>query len=141
VALATRHREALGKLAGIDIPGDPLDADTLGDRLDTLFRSRKTSEWLRDLAAAGVPAAEPLPWNMTGFLRDPRNRASGRTAELPHPTQGHVRELAVLVRVSDAAVTPHRLAPGLGEHTDEILGWLGYSTAQIAELRARKSAR
>jgi crotonobetainyl-CoA:carnitine CoA-transferase CaiB-like acyl-CoA transferase len=135
VATGVRHREALGKLAGVDVTGLEFDA------LESLFAARPTARWLRDLAEAGVPAAEPLPYNMAAFLRDARNRERGRSAELPHPTQGHVRELAVLVRVSDAAVPPHRLAPELGQHTDEILGWLGYSAAQIAELRARRAAR
>jgi crotonobetainyl-CoA:carnitine CoA-transferase CaiB-like acyl-CoA transferase len=135
VASGSRHREALGKLAGMELAGLEFDG------LEAFFRARKTADWLRELAAAGVPAAEPLPYNMPAFLRDPRNRASGRAAELPHPGQGHVRELAVLVRVSDAAVPPHRLAPQLGQHTDEILGRLGYSAAKIAELRARGAVR
>jgi crotonobetainyl-CoA:carnitine CoA-transferase CaiB-like acyl-CoA transferase len=140
VALAPRHRRALERFAGVE-PGGARDADALGERVEALLAERKTADALRELSAAGVPAAEPLPYHMAGFLRDPRNRASGRAAELPHPRHGHIRELAVLVRVSDAALPPHRLAPALGEHTDEILGWLGYGAAQIAALRARGAAR
>ena len=33
----------------------------------------------------------------------------------------------MLLRVSDTEFTPHRLAPGLGEHTDELLAELGCS--------------
>jgi crotonobetainyl-CoA:carnitine CoA-transferase CaiB-like acyl-CoA transferase len=52
-----------------------------------------------------------------------------------------VREVGVLVRVSDAAPTPHRLAPGLGEHTDAILTELGCSVDEVAALRARGAVR
>ena len=65
----------------------------------------------------------------------------GRVAEQSHEQRGDVRELAVLVRVSDTESTPHRLAPRLGEHTDELLTELGCSPDEIAELRARGAAR
>jgi crotonobetainyl-CoA:carnitine CoA-transferase CaiB-like acyl-CoA transferase len=139
VALREAQERALRNLAGID--SRELEGEVLAERLEAFFRARKTADCLRELAAAGVPAAEPLPYNMTAFLRDPANRASGRAAELPHPRQGHVRELAVLLRASEAAVPAHRLAPELGQHTDAILAWLGYTRGQIAELRARRAAR
>jgi crotonobetainyl-CoA:carnitine CoA-transferase CaiB-like acyl-CoA transferase len=113
----------------------------LADLLSEVFPARTTKEWLPVLSSAGIPVAEPVPYNNRAFLRDPENQRSGRVAECPHPTQGHVRELAVLVRVSDAEVPPHRYAPGLGEHTDAILSWAGYSSEKIAKLRERKSAR
>ena len=47
----------------------------------------------------------------------------------------------MLLRVSDTESTPHRLAPGLGEHTDELLTELGCSPDEIAELRARGAVR
>jgi crotonobetainyl-CoA:carnitine CoA-transferase CaiB-like acyl-CoA transferase len=48
-----------------------------------------------------------------------------------------VRELALLLRVSDTPAVAHRLAPGRGEHTGELLAWAGYGAGQIAELRSR----
>jgi len=30
------------------------------------------------------------------------------------------------------------IAPGLGEHNEEVLGSLGYDSAQIADLKSRK---
>ena len=74
-------------------------------------------------------------------MTDPENRRTGRVAELPHAAKGNVRELAALVRVSDAEVAPHRLAPELGEHTDEILSTLGYTADEIGELRASGAIR
>jgi crotonobetainyl-CoA:carnitine CoA-transferase CaiB-like acyl-CoA transferase len=61
-------------------------------------------------------------------------------AELPHPTEGKVREPDQYLRVTDATLPPHRLAPGLGEHTVEILADLGYTPEQIAELSAAGDA-
>ena len=74
-------------------------------------------------------------------MNDPEQRRVGRVAEVVHADKGKVRELHVLVRVSDAEQVPHRLAPGLGEHTDEALGELGCDAAAIAALRARGAVR
>jgi crotonobetainyl-CoA:carnitine CoA-transferase CaiB-like acyl-CoA transferase len=42
------------------------------------------------------------------------------------------------IELSETPGTYRRPAPLLGEHTDEILGSLGYSAADIALLRAAK---
>jgi crotonobetainyl-CoA:carnitine CoA-transferase CaiB-like acyl-CoA transferase len=65
----------------------------------------------------------------------------GRVAHVRHPELGLVREFARLVRIEDAAVPPHRLAPGLGEHTAEILAQFGVGDAEIAAMRAREEIR
>jgi crotonobetainyl-CoA:carnitine CoA-transferase CaiB-like acyl-CoA transferase len=150
VALHDDQIAGLGRVTGIDIRGDdrfatPAGRDAhayeLGMLLADAFAGRKTSEWLDELAIAGVPAAEPVPPNMSAFLRDPEHRRTGRVAELSHRDRGTVRELAVLLRVSEATVPPHRLAPTLGQHTTEVLAGLGYEPADIAELRARGAIR
>jgi crotonobetainyl-CoA:carnitine CoA-transferase CaiB-like acyl-CoA transferase len=74
-------------------------------------------------------------------MNDPHARRTGRVAEVAHPQLGNVRELDVLLRVSDTAPTPHRLAPALGEHTDQLLAELGCAPDEIAELRARGAVR
>jgi crotonobetainyl-CoA:carnitine CoA-transferase CaiB-like acyl-CoA transferase len=136
----------LGKAVGTDLADDDRfatrdarrrHADALGNLLTSTFASRSTADWLVALGDAKVPAADPTVTTSTSLLRDPEHHRSGRVAVVPHPTAGHVREFAHLLRVSDAEVVPHRIAPELGEHTDEILGSLGYRLAQIAELRAR----
>jgi crotonobetainyl-CoA:carnitine CoA-transferase CaiB-like acyl-CoA transferase len=58
-----------------------------------------------------------------------------------HPDKGNVRELHALLRISDAAQVPHRLAPELGEHTDEILAEVGYTHDEVSELRSRGAVR
>lgn len=112
--------------------------DALAGVLADAFIKTDTATALRSLTEAGVPAVAPKPRNGQAFLRDPENHRTGRVAELPDPERGHVRELAQLVRVSDAAAAAHRLAPRLGQHTDAVLRMLGMDDARIASLRAEK---
>jgi crotonobetainyl-CoA:carnitine CoA-transferase CaiB-like acyl-CoA transferase len=74
--------------------------------------------------------------NNAPFMDDPINERLGRVGELTHPRYGHVKEPAVMVRVSNARVPAHRRAPEMGEHTDDILTMSGYTPDQIAHLRA-----
>ena len=124
-------------MARLRLVGEPELSSTLVE----IFGRQTTAKWLSELQAAGVPAAAPVPHNNIAFMNDPENRRTGRVAECPNDKHGHVRELAVLVRVSDTKVPPHRIAPELGEHTDEILSWLGYEKEKITELRARNVVR
>ncbi len=55
--------------------------------------------------------------------------------ELDHPTRGKYVQLGCPVNLSDSPVDIKR-APLLGEHTDEILAWLGKSPAEIQKLHA-----
>ena len=141
---------ALGEALGIDLKSDPRFRDTqarrdndyalstsIGDALEALT----TAEVMSALQTAGVPAAVPLPFNLQGFLRDPANIASGRVAELPHPTRGRVREIAHLLRASHSSVKPHRLAPELGEHSSEFLQELGWDQGEIDRLFAADVVR
>jgi crotonobetainyl-CoA:carnitine CoA-transferase CaiB-like acyl-CoA transferase len=109
--------------------------------LADVFCSRGTTEWLDRLESAGVPAARPVPHNNLAAMHDPELRRTGRVAEVLSPEGYGVREIAMLVRVTGATVPPYRLAPGLGEHTDAILSWLGCPDTQIAWLRARGAVR
>src|ERR1700676_547312 len=53
--------------------------------------------------------------------------------ELDHPTRGRYVQVGSPINLSDSPIE-HERAPLLGEHTDEVLGWLGYATSDIAKL-------
>lgn len=150
VAVPEECEVAFARVLGLDVTDDERfrttparrdNAEMLSEVFAARIGKRSTPELLAGLRTAGVPAVEPVGSNIHGFLNDPDARRSGRVAECPHPALGHVREVAVLVRVSSSATSPHRLAPSLGEHTDSILEGCGYTKADIESLKQCGSIR
>jgi crotonobetainyl-CoA:carnitine CoA-transferase CaiB-like acyl-CoA transferase len=58
-----------------------------------------------------------------------------RSVEMPHPTAGTVKLVGSPLKLSDTPVSYVRHPPLLGEHTEEVLGELGYSDEEIKRLR------
>ncbi|MGH8681627.1 MAG: CaiB/BaiF CoA transferase family protein [Burkholderiales bacterium] len=105
--------------------------DLLTELLDGELGRRTTGEWLAHFAGA-VPAA-PIN-DLAQALENPFVTEHGRLQTLPHPTRGSFRMVAPPVRCpGDEA--PARPAPALGEHTEALLGELGYDGARIRALR------
>jgi crotonobetainyl-CoA:carnitine CoA-transferase CaiB-like acyl-CoA transferase len=138
VAPRADEQRALLDALGVEAVADD---ERQGDRLRVAFTTVKTRDVVAQLHTAGVAAVEPVGRNVHAYMNDADARRTRRVAEVPHPRLGNVRELDVLVRVSDASMPPHRLAPGLGEHTDELLAEWGCSPAEIEGLRASGAVR
>ncbi len=140
VAPTGDERRVLLETVGLEVVDDT-DDERRRDRLRAAFATLHAGEVVQHLRDAGVAAVEPVSGNMHHFVNDPEARRTGRVAEVAHPQLGNVRELGVLLRVSDTDASPHRLAPALGEHTDELLAELGCTPDEIAALRARGAVR
>lgn len=97
---------------------------------------RTTAEALAELEAAGVPAG-PV-YTPRQALDDPHVAATKLLAAVEYeglPRRALVPDLPL--RFSETPGGIRARPPMLGEHTDEILGALGYSPNEVAELRAR----
>ncbi len=109
--------------------------DTLIPELERIFATRTTADWVTLLEQAGVPAG-PI-YLLSDLFNDSQVRHRQMVQEIEHPRVGRIKQTGVPVKFSE---TPGRIAsppPVLGQHTEAILGELGYDTAQITTLRSR----
>jgi crotonobetainyl-CoA:carnitine CoA-transferase CaiB-like acyl-CoA transferase len=107
--------------------------EELAATLHPVFLQRTTAEWLAALEAARVPAG-PI-YNMAQVYADPHVRDRNMVVELEHPVAGKIKNIGIPVKLS---VTPGQMrhpAPLLGQHTEEVLLWLGLELSELAHLR------
>jgi crotonobetainyl-CoA:carnitine CoA-transferase CaiB-like acyl-CoA transferase len=151
VFLAAPQDKEWGRLAAalagyVDIGGDPRfatpderrrSAAELAEVLAGMFGKRPAQEWEKDLVAAGVGCVVVTEQSPEAVLLGDFGRASGVLADISHPTFDEYARLGPLVRFSRSATVAKRGCL-LGEHTETVLGELGYSNERIAHLRASK---
>lgn len=76
--------------------------------------------------------------SMKEIAAEPALRDTGTIVEVDHPERGKYLTVGCPIKLSDSPVEVER-SPLLGEHSDQILvDVLGYSTDEVASLRAEK---
>ncbi|AIR69913.1 formyl-CoA transferase [Dickeya fangzhongdai] len=84
----------------------------------------------------GIPCAPVM--SMKELLHDESLRKSGSIVEVPHKVRGSYWTVGCPIKFSN--LKPEITAsPLLGEHTDDVLAELGYSTEQIALIHTAKA--
>jgi formyl-CoA transferase len=97
--------------------------------------TRPTADWVAALNAAGVPCG-PV-YRLDEVFADPQVEHLGMTRTIRHPAIGPLAIVRNAVQMTDGPDTVRTPSPDPGEHADEVLAELGYSPAQITELRAQ----
>jgi crotonobetainyl-CoA:carnitine CoA-transferase CaiB-like acyl-CoA transferase len=111
--------------------------DRIYDRMRDIAPSRTTAEWEALFLKIDVPHASFA--KLTEVAEQPHLKAVGMFPEVDHPTEGKLRQARPPARFSASPANVRRLAPGLGEHTREVLGEVGYSRAEIGDLVEKKA--
>ena len=138
-----KHWPALAKAVGHpELLTDPRFADpksflkngaALAELLDSTFRSQPFAHWQE------VLDRERITWSVIQTPEEAARDPQLRAADIVVPLEG-VSDLEYTVNspftVRGVSKVPARRAPELGEHTDEVLAEVGFSSDEIKQLRA-----
>jgi formyl-CoA transferase len=103
--------------------------------LDAALMKRSSAEWVATLNEAGVPCG-PI-YDVKEMVEDPQVQHLGLATEVKHPMLGTLRVQNLPVTLSRTPGAVRTAAPEAGEHSDEILGEIGYTAARPSARNAR----
>jgi crotonobetainyl-CoA:carnitine CoA-transferase CaiB-like acyl-CoA transferase len=103
--------------------------EALLEEMTRVLATRTRDEWIAAFDAAGVPVG-PVH-SIAEALTHPQTLARGMVVDLVHAEAGPVQALGCPVHFSATPTKVARAAPGLGEHTRDVLREFGYSDVEI----------
>ncbi|WP_116198408.1 formyl-CoA transferase [Amycolatopsis circi] len=108
-------------------------------KLDKVFAmveewTEQRTKWevMELLNARSIPCGPIL--STKELIEDETLAELGSVVEVPHPERGAFKTVGCPLKLSDSPVDVER-SPLLGEHNGEVLGELGYSAADVEQLR------
>jgi crotonobetainyl-CoA:carnitine CoA-transferase CaiB-like acyl-CoA transferase len=119
----------------VDNPSRVRHRLALVEALSALTRTHKSADLLERLRTAGVPSTPVL--SLDAVLDEPQTKASGMLVAAPHSRLPDYRSIGLPIRWDGARPEVRRVPPALGEHTADVLTWLGYTLDDVRSLRAR----
>jgi formyl-CoA transferase len=102
------------------------------DRIEQWTMTMTKFEAMEILNPLDIPCGPIL--SMKEIAADESLRKTGTIVEVDHPTRGKYLTVGNPIKLSDSATEVVR-SPLLGEHTEEVLGQLGYAKTEIEQLR------
>jgi len=131
--------EAIGRpdLIARQWPKDDADRQEMFKIMRELFLTKTRDEWWEWAKQRQVFFGPVL--YIEEAMDDPQLRSRQMIMEKEHPVLGKINQLGNPLKLSDTPAQFKTYCPMPGEHTDEILGEMGYSVDQIQKLRETKA--
>jgi len=107
----------------------------LVEALSARTRQRKSAELVETLRIAGVPASPIL--SVDQMLQEPQTRESGVLVGAAHPRLPDYRSIALPLTWDGVRPAVRRVPPLLGEHSGDVLTWLGYTLDDVRSLKGK----
>jgi len=139
-SMFARWAQLMGRADLIDDPRFADDAarqchrEAITSVMTDWVATRTCADALAQLEQARIPAGPVL--GLDGVLDDPQVKARELLRSIDFPGANAVPIANTPVRLSETPGSIRRRAPLAGEHTDEILSELGYSSDAIRQFRA-----
>jgi len=101
--------------------------------LRATFKTKTREEWMEELKDVDVCFGKVLTLEET--LRDPQVVSRGMVTDFEDGQKGNMRVLSSPLKLSDTPPDIRTAPADFGEHTEEVLGELGFNDDQIEELK------
>jgi crotonobetainyl-CoA:carnitine CoA-transferase CaiB-like acyl-CoA transferase len=100
--------------------------------LKKIFKTRTLKEWIKFLSKEDVPCG-PV-YDMNEVFKDPQILHRKMVVEVEYPGVGKIKQLGTPMKFSGTPCKITSPPPSFGEHTEEILKWLGYAEKEILNM-------
>ena len=136
-----RFCEAIGRADWLDKPewsnqaGRSKDRKAINIAISEITATKPSNHWIELFESNGIPCG-PI-YAMDQVFADPQVQHLGMATKMHSPHIGDVEVVASAINISgfDKGISRH--TPDAGEHQDEILKAVGYTDAELADMRAK----
>ena len=104
--------------------------------LQEIFIKQPVAHWVEKLQKFSVPCG-PIN-DLADVFSDPQLLSRDMFLEIAHPTLGKIKQTGLPIKFSRTPGGLDRHPPLLGEHNQELLQDLGFSAAEIEELKTQE---
>jgi len=100
---------------------------------ERIFLTRTRDEWFDELSKLNIAIAKV--YDLDEAIEDKQIVARNMILNIKHDKFGTLKQPGIAIKLSETPGSIRSLGPISGQHTDEILQYLGYSKEQIDEMR------
>jgi alpha-methylacyl-CoA racemase len=124
------------ELAAVGLSPDPAQQRALKREIQLEFEKRDFADWCQCFADLDA-CVEPM-LSLAEASAHPQLQARELVTQVPREGQAPQAQIACPIKFSSGLPAPRHIGAALGAHSEQVLQELGYSTAQIAQLKAAK---
>jgi len=107
--------------------------EEISSYLKQCFLTKTRDEWFELLIEKDIPAGKV--YTLDEVFSDPQVIEREMVTEVEHPTFGKIKQAGIAPKLSYTPGKIRTFTPLAGEHTEEVLRGLGYSSEEIDNLR------